>query len=342
MPNMNLHALGKAAVKNSVLIVMLLLIAMFSVTGTDFLTVRNLVNLVNQNTYFIIASVGLAFVMLGGGIDLSVGYQMSLVGVVVAMLMTLSHIPVPLAIAAGIVIGALLGLVSGLIVTKLNVFPLIATLGLSTVYQGISYQLTQARTFRQFPDSFRMISTGRFLGVHLDVYLAIIVVLVAAFILRKTYLGRHIFAVGGNADASRLSGIRVDFIKVLVYVVCGMLFAVATIDMISKSNTTSSSFGPGTEFTCMTAAIIGGISFKGGKGGMVGLVIGVFVLQILGNGMQLSNWGTYSQYIVKGLILVLAISLDGLELKPETIRPTAYKPSSSPASAAGEKAKEQK
>lgn len=323
MPKLTMRAIGAFAIKNSVLIVMLLLIAMFSVTGTAFLTVENLVNLVNQNTYFIIASVGLAFVMLGGGIDLSVGYQMSLVGVVVAMLMTQSQVPVPLAIAVGLAVGSLLGFTSGLIVTKLNVFPLIATLGLSTVYQGMSYQLTKARTFRQFPETFRAISTGSLLGIHLDVYIAVAIVLVAAFILKKTYLGRHILAVGGNADAARLSGIRVDFIKVLVYVVCGFLFAIATIDMIAKSNTTSSSFGPGTEFTCMTAAIIGGISFKGGKGGMAGLVIGVFVLQILGNGMQLSGWGTYSQYIVKGLILVLAIALDGLELKPAALVRTA-------------------
>lgn len=108
--------------------------------------------------------------------------------------------------------------------------------------------------------------------------------------------------------------------QVFVYSLCGFLFALATIDMIAKSNSTSSSFGPGTEFTCMTAAIIGGISFKGGKGGMLGLVVGVFVLQILGNGMQLAGWGTYSQYIVKGLILLLAIALDGVQLRPESVK----------------------
>lgn len=239
------------AVKHSVVIVMLALIVVFSFTGSSFLTVKNLTNLINQNTYFLIASVGLAFVMIGGGIDLSVGYQMSMVGVVTAILMTEMKLPVPLCMLTGLLLGTLLGTINGLIVTKLKVFPLIVTLGMSTVFQGISYQITQAKTYRSFPD---------------------------------------------------------------------FLFALATIDMIAKANTTSSSFGPGTEFTCMTAAIIGGISFKGGKGGMLGLVVGVFVLQILGNGMQLAGWGTYSQYIVKGLILLLAIALDGVQLRPEAVR----------------------
>lgn len=308
------------AVKHSVVIVMLALIVVFSLTGSSFLTVKNLTNLVNQNTYFLIASVGLAFVMIGGGIDLSVGYQMSLVGVVTAILMTEMKLPVPLCMLLGLLLGTLLGTVNGLIVTKLKVFPLIVTLGMSTVFQGISYQITQAKTYRAFPDSFRYLATGKILGLNMDVWLAVCVVLAGAFILRKTYLGRHIMATGGNAEAARLSGIHTQFMQVFVYSVCGFLFALATIDMIAKANSTSSSFGPGTEFTCMTAAIIGGISFKGGKGGMLGLVVGVFVLQILGNGMQLAGWGTYSQYIVKGLILLLAIALDGVQLKPGVVK----------------------
>jgi len=302
-----------------VMIVMILLIIMFSFISPVFLTWQNIINLINQNTYFIIASVGLAFVMVGGGIDLSVGYQMSLVGVITAICMTELGLPVPMSVLIGIAIGTLLGLFIGLIVTRLHVFPLIVTLAMSTVYQGISYQISQARTFRQFPASFRLLSTGGIGALRYDVILALIIVLAAAYIFKFSYPGRHIFAVGGNREAARLSGISVNKITVLLYGICGFLFAVSTMDMISKSNTTTSSFGPGTEFTCMTAAIIGGISFKGGKGSMGGLVVGVFVLQILGNGMQLAGWGTYSQYIVKGLILLLAIAFDGIEIKPDTV-----------------------
>jgi ribose/xylose/arabinose/galactoside ABC-type transport system permease subunit len=315
-----MYKLKQFAIKYSVMVVMVLLIIMFSFMSPVFLTWQNIVNLVNQNTYFIIAAVGLAFVMIGGGIDLSVGYQMSLVGVVTAICMTEFALPVWLSVLIGLSIGTLLGMTIGIIVTRLKVFPLIVTLAMSTVYQGISYQISQAKTYRQFPSSFRMLSTGGILGIRYDVLLAVVIVLIAAYIFKYTYLGRHIFAVGGNREAARLSGISVNKITVLLYAACGFLFAMATMDMISKSNTTASNFGPGTEFTCMTAAIIGGISFKGGKGNMGGLVVGVFILQILGNGMQCAGLGTYSQYIVKGLILLLAIAFDSIELRPDLKR----------------------
>jgi ribose/xylose/arabinose/galactoside ABC-type transport system permease subunit len=293
-----MYKLKQFAVKYSVMVVMVFLIIIFSFMSPVFLTWQNIINLINQNTYFIIAAVGLAFVMIGGGIDLSVGYQMSLVGVITAIFMTELALPVWLSVIIGLITGTVLGMIIGVIVTKLKIFPLIVTLAMSTVYQGISYQISQAKTYRQFPLSFRMLSTGGIFGIRFDVLLAFAIVLIAVYIFKYTYLGRHIFAVGGNREAARLSGISVIKITVLLYSVCGFLFAMATMDMISKSNTTASNFGPGTEFTCMTAAIIGGISFKGGKGNMGGLVVGVFVLQILGNGMQLAGLGTYSQYIV--------------------------------------------
>lgn len=311
------------AVKYSVMLMMLCLIVIFSFTSSSFLTVTNMMNLITQNTFYIICSVGMAFVMISGGIDLSVGYQMSLVGVVIAMLMTQYSLPVPIAVIIGLLLGTALGTFNGLIVTRLRLFPLIVTLAMSTVFQGISYMISGARTFRSYPDSFRVICTGSFLGINYDVYLAIAIVLIMEFVLRKTYLGRHVFATGGNAEAARLSGIKVQAIKVMSFGLCGFLFALATVDMIAKSNSTSSTFGPGTEFVGMTAALIGGISFKGGKGSMFGLVVGVFMLQILGNGMQLAGWGTYLQYIIKGFILIVAIATDGIVIKsPAKPKPT--------------------
>jgi len=315
------YKLKQFAMKYSVMIVMILLIILFSFTSRSFLTLKNIINLITQNTFYIICSVGMAFVMIGGGVDLSVGYQMSLVGVIVAILMTEYNWPVLLAVIVGLVVGSLLGIINGIIVTRLNLFPLIVTLAMSTVYQGISFIITQAKTYRSFPDSFRLICTGTFLGINYDVYLAFVIVLISEFVLRKTYFGRYIYATGGNSDAAYLSGIKVNKIKVFLYGLCGFLFAIATIDMIAKANSTSSSFGPGTEFVGMTAALIGGISFKGGKGSMLGLVAGVFVLQILGNGMQLAGWGTYLQYIVKGVILIIAIAMDGIMVKNQSNKP---------------------
>lgn len=306
MSKLNLSGLKKY----TIIFILFLLILFFSTTSPYFITLRNLVNIITQNTYFIIGAVGLSFVMIGGGIDLSVGYQMSLVGVVTAMCMTVFHLPVWISISLGLILGTFLGLINGLIVTNIKVFPLIVTLATSMLFQGVSYLISKAQTFRNYPDSFLWLTKGKILGIPFDVFLTIIVVLLASFVYSKTNYGWKVLALGGNEEATRLAGIKTNSIKVSVYALCGFIFALATMIMISKSNTTASNFGPGTEFTVLTAAIVGGISFMGGEGNMLGLVTGVFILAVLGNGMQLAGWGTYAQYIVRGLILLGAVAFD--------------------------------
>ncbi len=306
MRKLNLSGLKKY----TIMLILLLLMGVFSLTSPYFFTLRNLTNIVTQNTYFIIAAIGLSFVMIGGGIDLSVGYQMSLVGVVTAMCMTLYHFPVWVAVGLGLLLGTFLGLVNGLIVTNIKVFPLIVTIATSTVFQGVSYLISKAQTYRNYPDSFLWITKGKVLGMPFDVFLTVLIVLFASFVYYKTNFGWNVLALGGNEEAARLAGIKTKRMKVAVYAICGFFVAIATMIMISKSNTTSSAFGPGIEFTVLTAAIVGGISFMGGEGNMLGLVTGVFILAVLGNGMQLAGWGTYAQYIVKGLILLGAVTFD--------------------------------
>lgn len=306
MRKLNLSGLKKY----TIMLILLILMGLFSLTSPYFFTLRNLTNIVTQNTYFIIAAVGLSFVMIGGGIDLSVGYQMSLVGVITAMCMTLYHFPVWVSVGLGLLLGTFLGLVNGLIVTNIKVFPLIVTIATSTVFQGISYLISKAQTYRNYPESFLWLTKGDVLGIPIDVMLTILVVLFASFVYYKTNFGWNVLALGGNEEAARLAGIKTKGMKVAVYAICGFFVAIATMIMISKSNTTSSAFGPGIEFTVLTAAIVGGISFMGGEGNMLGLVTGVFILAVLGNGMQLAGWGTYAQYIVKGLILLGAVTFD--------------------------------
>jgi ribose transport system permease protein len=306
MRKINLRGLQKYAV----MFILIILLVFFSFSSRYFLTIRNLTNILTQNTYFIILAIGLSFVMIGGGIDLSVGWQMSLVGVVTAMCMTLYHLPVWLSILVGIALGSFLGFFNGLIVANIRVFPLIVTIATSTVFQGFSYIISHAQTYRQYPDQFLFISKGEVLGVPFDVILTIIIAVFAAFIYAKTSYGWNVLAMGGNEEAARLAGIKTKLIKMSVYTLCGFFTAIATMVMISKSNTTNSSFGPGSEFTALTAAIVGGVSFMGGEGNMLGLVTGVLILAVLGNGMQLSGWGTYAQYIVKGIILLGAVTFD--------------------------------
>jgi ribose transport system permease protein len=309
MKKINLRGLQKYAV----MLILVVLLILFSFSSPYFFTIRNLTNIITQNTYFIILAIGLSFVMIGGGIDLSVGWQMSLVGVVTAMCMTLFHLPVWLSVLIGLLVGTFLGFFNGVIVANIRVFPLIVTIATSTVFQGISYIISHAQTYRSYPDQFLFLTKGKVLGMPFDVLLTIFIILLVSFVYAKTSYGWNVLALGGNEEAARLAGIKTKALKVSVYTVCGFLTAIATMIMISKSNTTNSSFGPGSEFTALTAAIVGGVSFMGGEGNMLGLVTGVLILAVLGNGMQLAGWGTYAQYIVKGIILLGAVSFDELQ-----------------------------
>jgi ribose transport system permease protein len=293
--------------KYTVLFVLVILMALFSLASPYFFTFRNITNIINQNTYFIIVAIALSFVMIGGGIDLSVGYQMSLVGVVTAMLMMVYHLPVWLAVLLGLVLGTCLGLVNGLIVTNIKVFPLIATLATSIIFQGLSYLISKANTFRSYPDEFLSLTRGKVLGLPVDVLLTLLIAIVVSIIYTETVYGFRLIALGGNEEASRLAGINTRRMKISIYAVCGFLTAVGTMVMISKANTTNASFGPGTEFICLTALIVGGVSFMGGEGNIPAIIVGVFILAVLGNGMQLAGWGTYAQFIVRGLILLGAV-----------------------------------
>jgi len=202
------------------------------------------------------------------------------------------------------------------------VVPIIATLATTTVFQGVSYLISSAKTIRRFPASFTWLSKGNILGLPPDVWLTIVIVAITSFVYNKTYFGRHIFAMGGNEDASRLAGIKTRRLKLTLFGICGFLVAVGSIDMISKANATNSTFGIGTEFTCLTAAIVGGISFSGGGGSVWGILTGVFILRVLENGMQLAGWGTYAQYIVKGFILLAAVAFDEFQ-KTRSSKPKA-------------------
>lgn len=305
-----LSKIKKIKFKNyTIIYVLVLMILVFSIANPLFASWRNLTNLITQNTYFIIAAIGMSFVMIGGGIDLSVGYQMSLVGVITAVLIVTLEIPVGFAIIIGLVIGALLGMLNGLIVTSVNIFPLIATLATAMVFQGASFMISEAKTYR-LDHALDFLVADSLFGIPFDIWLTVVIVLIASIVFKKTYFGRYIFATGGNEEASRLSGIKTKLIRISIYTLCGFFFAIATMVMMAKANVMTSTFGPGTEFTALTAAIIGGISFKGGEGKVWGLIVGIFILQVLSNGMQLAGLGAYVQYVVKGAILLFAVIFD--------------------------------
>lgn len=314
----NLKAAGRYLYQEgTVYIILAVLVIFFGVMNPVFLSARNIYNLVTQSTYIIIAGMGICFVMISGGIDMSVGNQMAVCGCVAAIIMLETELPWWLIWPVCIAIGFAMGTLNGILASKLKLFPLVVTIATSEVFKGISYTMTSSKSYSGMPDAFRALYKTKLLGLPLDVYLALLIVVATWLVLNKTHFGRDVLAIGGNKECARLSGIPADLIQTLCFAITGAIFAIATMDMLAQQNQTSATTGPGTEITCLTAAIIGGISMKGGKGNVVGMVAGIFVMQIIANGMQLAHWGTYAQYTVKGIILLLAIAFDALKSRPK-------------------------
>lgn len=314
--------------EGTVYIVLVALIVMFSIINPRFFSGQNIYNLVSESSYYVIAGMGIAFVMIGGGIDLSVGYEMAMISTTSFLLMqnftALNGGECPawfvlLIFLWSIFLGFVMGTFNGVIVTKMKLAPLIVTIATSEVFKGICYTITNSKTYSGLPATFRVLYTKKILGLPLDVYLALLIVILTWFVLNKTHFGRDILAVGGNRECARLSGVKADFVQIMTFSITGAVFGLAALDMMAHQNMTSATSGPGTEITCLTAAIIGGISFMGGKGNVIGLVAGIFVMQIISNGMQLAQWGQYLQYAVKGIILLAAISFDAVKNKPRPV-----------------------
>lgn len=298
------------AKKYAIPIVLLALALFFSLKTSTFFTLYNIRNIFIQSSFTIIAGVGLAFVMISGGIDLSMGYMMSLIGIITGLSITQFGMPLAAAVAMGIVLGIILGLFNGILVVKLKVFPLIVTLATATIFQGISYIISQSQTVIGFPLPFIFIGQGYVWEIPFPVILMAVAVVIASFVLSKTYFGRYVYGIGGNEEAIKLAGVNVNRVRIILYTMCGFFVSIAAIVLISRSGSASSNMGPGIEFTCLTAGILGGISFKGGEGNVSGMVIGILLLTVLGNGMQLMKLGVYPQYIAKGIVLIAAVGFD--------------------------------
>jgi len=216
------------------------------------------------------------------------------------------YISIPLLMLMGI----LMGFLNGIIVVKLKVFPMIITLATSYVFQGAAYWITNAAVIRGFENGFIWLGQGYVWEFPVCVLIAIVFLVVGTVVLRKTYFGQYVYALGGNADAAHMAGVNINKFRIITYVIGGFCAACAGIVLSARSACSSANLGPGAEFTALTAGIIGGISFQGGEGNIFGMVLGVILLQVLKNGMQLMGLGSYPQYIAQGCVLVFAVGFD--------------------------------
>ena len=297
--------------KYVIFLVLLLCIAVFGVLNPKFLSVNNILNILWQNSHLVVASLGMGVLVISGATDLSAGYSISIGGSLAAACMMWWGLPIWVAVAAGIAVCILLSLVNGLLSIKLKINSLMVTLGTMTVYSGISNTFTQQKAIFGLPDAFKFIGQGSLFGaIPLPALVMAVIALLIHFMLKKTYFGRYVYAVGSNMEAARLAGIAVQKTKLTVFAIGGLLFGISAIMLTARSGSANASMAAGTEFTSLTAAVLGGVAIQGGEGKVLNVVVAAFILGILANGMQLIGLGTYAQNIAKGTILVAAMGFD--------------------------------
>ena len=288
---------------------LLLLGVVLWVSTPHFLTVSNLLNIAEQTAIIAIIAAGMTFVIITAGIDLSVGSVLAFAGVVMASLLR-AGVAAPLALTAGVAVGFLCGLCNGLLITLGRLPPFIATLGLMSVARGAALLFTEGRPISGFADAFRYLATGKLLRIPMPVIIMLAVFFIAHFLLTRTKLGRYTYAIGGNEEATLLSGVNVKLYKTLIYGLSGGLSGLAAILLTARLNSAQPIAGMMYELDAIAATVIGGTSLLGGEGNVFGTLIGALIIGVLRNGLNLLSISSFTQQIVIGLVIIVAVLLD--------------------------------
>jgi len=274
-----------------------------------FMTLSNLLNIAEQTAVIAIVAVGMTFVIITAGIDLSVGSVLALSGVIMASALH-AGVPLPAALLTGPGAGLFCGLLNGLLVAQGRLPPFISTLGMMSVARGTALVFTQGRSISGFSESFRYFASGKVLHLPMPVILMLTVYLIAHVVLAKTKLGRYAYAIGGNENATILSGVNVKLYKTVIYALCGLLSGVAAIILTARLNSAQPIAGVMYELDAIAATVIGGTSLMGGEGAMWGTLIGALIMGVLRNGLTLLGISSFVQQIVIGSVIILAVLVD--------------------------------
>ncbi|WP_407333545.1 ribose ABC transporter permease [Enterovibrio sp. 27052020O] len=295
------------------LIALLLLIAVVSFLNPNFFTVDNILNILRQTSINAIIAVGMTLVILTAGIDLSVGSVLALCGAFAASLIAM-EVPVLVAVPTALFAGAVLGAISGIIIAKGKVQAFIATLVTMTLLRGVTMVYTEGRPistgFTDTADAFAWFGTGYAIGIPVPVWLMVVVFAAVWYLLNHTRFGRYIYALGGNESATRLSGIDVDKVKIGAYAICGFLAALAGIIVTSRLSSAQPTAGMGYELDAIAAVVLGGTSLMGGKGRIMGTLIGALIIGFLNNALNLLDVSSYFQMIAKAVVILAAVMVD--------------------------------
>jgi ribose transport system permease protein len=298
------------------LIVSFVILCTFFATQTPFfLTQTNLDTIASTIAIVGITAIGMTLVLISGGVDISVGSVAALAGVVTSLLWLQYGLPLGVSTVLGFLAGGVVGLLNGLIVTYLKINPLIATLATFSIIRGLAFVLSEGQTNLLSNPAFNFIGRGSILGIPFSLLVMLCLYAVFGFILRYTAFGRNLYAIGGSPQASRLAGLAVTRHLIIVYVISGLLAAFSGIINVSQLASSAPRAAVGLEFTVITAVVLGGTSLAGGKGTLVGTLIGVIILRTLDNGLVLMQVSSFYQDVARGLVLILAVGFDQIRLK---------------------------
>ena len=305
---MNMKAILK---KSGSVIGLVVLFVVISCLNSSFIDPSNLKNLLRQVSINALISFGMTFVILTGGIDLSVGSILALSSVLMGSFIKSGNNPI-VGIVLACVMGAVLGAVNGLVITKGKVAPFIATLATMTIFRGLTLVYTNGNPISSLTESeaFHSFGQGFFMGLPVPAIMMLLMFAVSYFILHKTTLGRKTYAVGGNEKVSFIAGIKIDRIKIFAYTITGYLCGMAGAILTSRLNSAQPTAGTGYELDAIAAVVLGGTSLSGGKGRIVGTIIGALIIGTLNNGLNILNVSSFYQQVVKGIVILLAVLMD--------------------------------
>jgi len=305
------YSIGSIAQKLGPLLGLLVLVVVVSIMNPSFLAPLNILNLLRQVAINALIAFGMTFVILTGGIDLSVGAILALSSTLMAGMMVSGIDPI-LAILIGCLLGAVLGAINGLLITKGKMAPFIVTLATMTIFRGLTMVYTNGNPITGLGDSymFQLFGRGYFLGIPVPAITMIVTFGVLWIILHKTPFGRQTYAIGGNEKAAIISGIKVDRVKIMIYSLAGLLAALAGAILTSRLNSASPTAGDSYELDAIAAVVLGGTSLSGGRGWIVGTLIGALIIGTLNNGLNLLGVSSFFQMVVKGGVIILAVLMD--------------------------------
>ena len=304
----------------SILMGLIVLCVFFSISSDRFLTLGNFVNMLLQVSTIGIVAIGGMFVILTGGIDLSAGSMAALIGLLMAGFCVDNGMPVPLSIVLGILIGLGLGYLIGLSVTKLRLTAFIVTLAMQSMLRGLGLVYSQGTTIFGMPKSFDYVGGGMVWSVPVPVILVIILFIIAHFVLSRTTFGHQVYAVGGNREAAYLAGINVKRVERITYTLAGGMTALSALVLTGRLGAAVPDAADGLEFSAISAIVIGGGSLSGGKGNMLGTFIGVLIIGVLNNGLNLLNVSVFWSKFAQGLIIFIAVLIDAISQRRAQVK----------------------